>query len=83
MMGPVEVIAKFTTKGQPKPVKIRIESDLGRQEIMIDAIISQEVEKLAGNPMIKYQCQSEVAGQRIQYELKYEIRTCIWYLSTK
>ncbi len=83
MMRPVEVVAVFKTKGVPRPAKISIQSDLGQQTFMVDKIISQDIEKLAGNQMIKYQCESEIMDHTIQYELKYEIRTCTWYISTK
>lgn len=81
LMAPVEMIAKFTAAGQPRPVKFRIENDLGRHEFKVDVIVCQEEERLAGNRMIKYQCQSVIRGIQTIFELKYEVATCKWYLS--
>lgn len=81
LMIPVEMIAKFTVKGQPRPVKFRIENDMGLHEIKVGSIVCQEEEKLAGNRMIKYQCQSAIRGIQTTFELKYELATCKWYLS--
>lgn len=81
IMAPIEMIAKFTVKGQPNPVKFRIEQDNVLQEIKVDRIVAREEEKLAGNRMLVYRCQSMVQGAEKLYELKYELATCRWYLS--
>lgn len=80
-MAPIEMIAKFTVKGQPRPVKFRIEQEQGVQEIAVSRILAQEEERLAGNRMLVYRCQSFVQGVEKLYELKYELATCRWYLS--
>lgn len=81
LMAPIEMIAKFSEKGIPRPMKFRVESDLGRHEIKVDSVLSQEEEKLAGNRMLVYRCQSVILGAEKLYELKYEVSTCKWYLS--
>jgi len=81
IMAPIEMIAKFTVKGQPRPVKFRIEQEQERQEVTIDRIVSQEEEKLGGNRMLVYSCQSMIKGTERRYELKYEVATCRWFLS--
>ena len=81
MMAPIEMIAKFTVKGQPRPVKFRIEQENALQEIKVDRIVAQEEERLAGNRMLVYRCQSMLCGVERQYELKYEVASCRWYLS--
>lgn len=37
-------------------------------------------EKLAGNDMLVYKCQSVIKGAERLYELKYEFSTCKWIL---
>lgn len=81
MMVPIEVIAKFNLKGQPKPVKFRIEQEHILTEIKVDRIVAQEEEKLVGNRMLVFLCQSMVNGAESLYELKYEVATCKWFLA--
>lgn len=80
IMAPIEVVAKFTFKGQPRPVKFRFEQEHMLTEIKVDRILAQEEEKLAGNRMLVFRCQSLVRGVESLYELKYEIATCRWFL---
>jgi hypothetical protein len=42
--------------------------------------MERKEEKLAGNRMLIFLCQSVVAGQEKVFELKYEIATCRWFL---
>lgn len=81
IMAQIDMIAKFTVKDKPKPVKFRIEQNGEAQEIKIDQIITQEEEKLAGNRMLVYGCQSCIRGVERRYEIKYEVATCKWFLS--
>jgi hypothetical protein len=37
-------------------------------------------EKLAGNKMLIFRCQSEIERELKPYEIKYELGTCKWYL---
>jgi hypothetical protein len=43
-------------------------------------VMERKEEKLAGNRMLIFVCQSVVAGQQKVFELKYEIATCRWFL---
>jgi hypothetical protein len=46
-----------------------------KQVINVDKIIFKQIEKLAGNPMILYKCQS-MDGDDVRYfDLKYELST--------
>ena len=63
------------------PIRFRISEDDGtRKVIKIDKVITKHIEKLAGNMMWVFDCQSLVNGFEIQYQLKYEIETCKWIL---
>ena len=46
----------------------------------IDRVVSVEFEKFAGNPMYRYTCRGIIAGKERQFELKFEVNTCKWYL---
>lgn len=48
--------------------------------VSVDKIIFREEEKLAGNRMILYRCQSVINNREMVYELKYDIGTLKWYI---
>ena len=78
---PVEMVAWFTQEGMLKPVRFRLVSEEGVYTIIkIDRIVSKDREKLAGNEMIIFKCESMIKGIQRIYEIKYEIRTCKWIL---
>lgn len=76
LMKPIEMIAWFTKDGVPKPIRFRIED----QVIKVEQVPSKSEEKLAGNRMIIYRCQSAINGELKAFELKYELQTCKWFL---
>ena len=81
LMKPIEMIAWFTRDGKANPIKYQLTND--EKEIItikVDRIITREEEKLAGNRMIIFKCQSILDGIEKLYELKYEVSTCKWYL---
>lgn len=81
MAKPIEMIAWFTQDGTPKPVRFKIKND-NESEIIIrvDRVLFKDHEKLAGNKMILFRCQSRINDIDKIYELKYEINTCKWML---
>ncbi|MEQ8156129.1 MAG: hypothetical protein ABRQ25_14785 [Clostridiaceae bacterium] len=77
----IEMIAWFKNDGTPKPLRFRMKNeDDTFSVIKVDRVIYNETEKLAGNPMILFMCQSLVNNIDVVYELKYEIKTCKWML---
>ena len=80
-MRQIKMIAWFAENGALTPLKFQIKGD-GSESITIrvDNITERSEEKLAGNKMMIYRCQSEIDGVEKQYELKYEICTLKWYL---
>ncbi|NTW72480.1 MAG: hypothetical protein HGA49_09595 [Eubacteriaceae bacterium] len=76
----IEMIAWFKKTDMPVPVKFRIESESKNSTIKIDKVIQAVEEKLAGNRMYVYRCQSIIGDRERIYELKYEIGTCKWFL---
>jgi len=78
---PVEMVAWFTQDGTPKPVRFRLVNEEGIYTIIkIDRIISKDKEKLAGNEMLIFRCESMIKDVQKIYEIKYELRTCKWIL---
>ncbi|WP_242832497.1 hypothetical protein [Desulfosporosinus orientis] len=75
-MKPVEMIAWFTQDGIPNPIRCR----LGDKVIRVQQVTSISEEKLAGNRMFIYRCQTEINGKLIPFELKFELQTCKWFL---
>ncbi len=77
----VDVLASFDRSGHVRPLRFRIEDESGeRKTIRVDKIILSEVEKLAGNIMIKYRCQTVMENEARLFELKYDRDTFKWYL---
>lgn len=80
-MQPIEIIAWFTLEGVPNPIRYKIASlDDSNVVVKIDRIVTRSEEKLAGNRMFIFRCQSEINGLLKLYELKYELSTCKWFL---
>lgn len=77
----IEMVAWFTEDGTPNPVRFRVRSeDQSTIVIKVHKVLFKEMEKLAGNPMIVFRCQSMINNVCKVYELKYEINTCKWIL---
>lgn len=78
---PIEVIAVTDTKGNIRPLRFKIiNEDESESVIKIDRVICMEKEKLAGNYMLVYKCQSVIDCMETPYELKYELSSCKWML---
>ncbi|MDP4127607.1 MAG: hypothetical protein Q8912_11765 [Bacillota bacterium] len=81
LMQPIEMIAWFTREGIPNPIRYRLTSGNDSHVVVkVDHVVTRSEEKLAGNRMLIFRCQSEINGLIKQYELKYELNTCKWYL---
>ncbi|KUO75563.1 MAG: hypothetical protein APF81_27485 [Desulfosporosinus sp. BRH_c37] len=73
---PIEMVAWFDQAGKPHPVRFRYKGSV----IKVHQVIHTTEEKLAGNRMLIFRCQSEVDGVMKVFELKYELGTCKWLL---
>ncbi|TGE32910.1 hypothetical protein [Desulfosporosinus sp. Sb-LF] len=81
LMQPIDMIAWFTREGIPNPIRYKLTSDdTSNIVVKVDRVITRSEEKLAGNRMLIFRCQSEINGLLKLYELKYELSTCKWYL---
>lgn len=78
---PIEMIAWFTEEGMLKPIRFRMKNgDTTENVVKIDKILFMDKEKIAGNTMFVYRCQSLIAGEVKLYEIKYEVSSCKWIL---
>jgi len=78
---PIEMVSYTDNKGSIKPIRFRMQiGDEPMQVIKIDKVIIKETEKIAGNIMIVYKCQSLFNNVFKLFEIRYEISTCKWIL---
>lgn len=79
-MQPIEMVARFSQDGTPRPVKYQATFEGKPVVICIDQILLKTEEKIAGNRMLVFRCQSLINGLLKIFELKYELNTCRWFL---
>jgi len=78
---PIQMIAWFEENGTPHPIRFRFTNKEQYQTVIkVDKVVTIEKEKLAGNPMYVFTCQSSIDNILKIYELKYELHTCKWML---
>jgi hypothetical protein len=78
---PIEVISYTDNNGNLRPLRFRIiKEDETLEVIRIDRIIRKITERIAGNYMHAFTCQSIINNSEKVYELKYELDTCKWIL---
>jgi hypothetical protein len=78
---PIEVVSWTDTKGNINPVRFKITNeDETNSVVKIDKVICVDKEKLAGNLMLVFKCQSVINGAEKPYEIKYELSSCRWML---
>ena len=78
---PIEMVSYTDKYGSVNPIRFRMQvEDEPMQVIKIDRVIIKDIEKLAGNNMIVFKCQSLIDNVMRLFEIKYEILTCKWIL---
>ncbi|OCZ50847.1 hypothetical protein [Dehalobacter sp. TeCB1] len=80
VMKPIEMVAAFNLDGISTPLKFRIKEHDSLSTITVEHINFRSEEKLAGNKMIIFCCQSTVNGALKVFELKFETCTGKWFL---
>ena len=73
---PISVLAHFENDGTPHPLRFK----LADKTIKIEQVVSVTEENFAGNKMLCFRCQSEIGGELKQFEIKFELGTCKWFL---
>lgn len=77
---PIEMICWFNNQGIC-PIRFRIPEDDGSNKVIkVDKVVNKHIEKLAGNMMWIFECQSNIDGYERQYQLKYDLGTCLTIL---
>lgn len=78
---PIEMITYTDSNGEVRPLRFRVEAENNiRKVIKIDKIITKKKEKLAGNPMLVFKCQSAIGNMLKIFEIKYDLKDCKWIL---
>ncbi len=78
---PIEVVSYTDSKGNIKPLRLRLQKkDETLKVIRVDKVIIKETEKLAGNTMFVFKCQSLINNVMEIFEIKYDLKTCKWML---
>jgi hypothetical protein len=76
---PIDMVAWFDKDGI-HPTRFKIEGKDGDVVVKIGKVLKKDLEKLAGNPMLVFTCESEINGQVRPFEIKYELNTMKWML---
>ena len=78
---PIEMVLWNDINGKMNPVRFKIANeDESISVIKIDKVLTIDKERLAGNNMLVYKCQSVIKESERLYELKYEFSSCKWIL---
>ena len=78
---PIQMVSWTETSGKIHPVRFKIANpDESTSVITVDKVLTIDREKLAGNNMLIYKCQSVIKGTERLYVLKYAFDTCKWIL---
>lgn len=76
----IDVLCLFDATGVPEPIRFRITDESGENQVVKLRIIKREFEKLAGNKMYVYTCQSVINNEMKILTIKYELDTCKWFI---
>ncbi|MHB1393715.1 MAG: hypothetical protein ACYCYE_11705 [Clostridia bacterium] len=78
---PIEAIVLFDLEGNPVPIRFRYLDDGSELiTIKVDRIIKKDIDRFAGNRMMKFTCQTQIGNQVKPFELRFEIDTSRWYI---
>lgn len=81
LMKPIKMISINQEDGIITPIRFQMKDTADAYTtVKIDNIVLRSEERLAGNRMLIFRCQSEIRGTLQVYELKYELLSCKWYL---
>jgi hypothetical protein len=78
---PVDMVCWFEKTGIPHPVRFKVvNEDESEVVIKVNKVLTLDKERLAGNNMLVFKCQSVINNTQRVFELKYELGTCKWIL---
>lgn len=77
----VKMISMNNENGEITPIRFQINNtSAGPITVKVDKIINISGENTAGSKIRTFHCQSKIKGQIRDFELKYDILSCKWYL---
>lgn len=76
----IEMIAWFEKDGKIHPIKFRMKENDENRVITVERVRRVKLEKLAGNEMYVFECESTFNNILKIYEIKYEVKSCQWIL---
>lgn len=80
-MKPVEMIAVSDAEGKFTPIKFKFKHLDGHYDVYkIDQVLLQQQEIHAGNKMLFFDCMASMFDKPLRLQLKYEVKTCKWWL---
>lgn len=79
---PIEVIAHYPDKGEPRPLRFRYITEEGSEVVVkIEKILEIRKEKSPDHgPMLLYRCQSRSDDRVVDFELRFLIDKLKWHL---
>lgn len=80
VMKPIEAITTHSKDGIMRPEKYRIIEDGEAIVIGIDKILTRSEEKSLGCRELIFHCQGVINGYMKNFELKYRVPECKWFL---
>ncbi len=80
LMKPVRMLAWASRDGIVTPIRFLWNDGKCTRSIRVSHIVARYEDKFAGNRMLGYRCQEWIDGEEKVFELKFEVKTCIWYL---
>ncbi len=80
IMKPIKMMAWSTSDGDVTPLRFLWKDGSLQRNIKIHQVVERYEEKFAGNRMLGFRCQEVIDGEEKVFELKFEVKTCKWYL---
>ena len=80
VMKPIETITRHTQEGIIRPIKYRIIEGDETIVVRIDKVLTRGEEKSDGCRELIFGCQGVINGYMKNFELKYRISACQWFL---
>lgn len=78
---PIEMISWTEEDGQIHPVRFKIANNDGEKIVYpVLNVFTTELSRIAGNRVVRYNCEISINALNKLCEIRYEIDTCKWVL---
>ncbi len=82
LMQNIEVIAHFSMDGKLTPYRLKYQtSDERCIVIKINQVMTQQTDFYTGNMIYVYDCSAVINNIEQLFQIKYELKSCKWFLS--